>query len=78
MAEHEDRLYRLEATEVFKDFRGSFADDVATELAFKGDEGLSEFVQELAETVAAFLNFCNDVLAHYIATRPPESHRYVS
>jgi hypothetical protein len=69
---------RIVEGKYFKDFRAEFADDVATELAFAGDAGLREFVLELSETVAAFMNFFREALRLYIDRSPSGSYRVVS
>lgn len=59
-------------------FRARFADDIAVELMF-GDHSLneSEYVTQVSEHIAAYLEFAGPAIAAYVQRLPRETWHYV-
>ena len=48
------------------DFRADFADDIAAELSFAGDTGVSDFVADFAGAMPAYVRFTQAALTQYL------------
>ena len=77
LAGHADATGKILVGDRVGDFRAVFADDVAAELALPGDDedATREFMQELAESVTAFLRFGYEAIQLYINDTPRASYK---
>jgi hypothetical protein len=66
LAGHAELRSRIAYGETLVQFRAEFADEVGAALAFEGDEGLSEFIVALADTIPAFWRFVYAALVQYL------------
>jgi hypothetical protein len=48
------------------DFRADFADDVAAEMSFAGDSGVSDFVADFAGLMPAFVRFTQAAVKQHL------------
>jgi hypothetical protein len=65
----------LDTTPPITGFRALFADDVAAELTFSGDdkEATDNFVEQIGQHMALYLEFCRAALPAYIARLPEDA-----
>jgi hypothetical protein len=80
MVEHAAFEGVIEAGETVGDFRATFADDIAAEIVFPGDDqdALREFIADLAWSVAAFLRFGYEAVRLYISEQPEDRYTVVN
>jgi hypothetical protein len=71
LARHADDIGDMRVGELFKDFRCSFADDIAAELTF-ADADPREFVEQIAQTSVAYMRFVYAALGAYVQTKSDE------
>lgn len=69
---HAELCSRIAYGDMLMQFRAEFADDIGAALAFEGDEGLSEFITALANSIVAFWRFVYAALVQYLEGKPFE------
>jgi hypothetical protein len=75
LARHADDIGEIRVGGLFKDFRCSFADDIAAELTF-ADADPGEFVEQIAQTSVAYIEFVYAALGAYVQSNSEEFERF--